>query len=210
MSFYMGGKNDSICPKITGKRAIGQTVNNSGKKILAVGDSITADPKSHAVQLQQLTGIPLERVALINQKTAWMYDQIKTRKLKSEGFTDLVVLGGVNDIQGGKSASDVEENLTLIYQKAKSEGMRVIALTITPFKPYGAWTSAKHDTLMSVNNWIKAGGGGKIDIVVDAYQIIVKPTDAQKVDDTRFGDNPIHFNAAGHAAIAAEEKAKAF
>ncbi len=221
--FPLAAHPADICPAKTGVRVLKQNVSPTGRKILAVGDSLTADTHSHAVQLQQLTGIPMENVAISGQRTHCMYDGhensgttctpdkgIKNRPLKSEGFTDLLILGGVNDIQLGLPSSTIESNLKQIYQKAKDEGLRVIALTITPFKAYGAWTSAKHDTLMTINDWIRSGGEGKIDIVIDAYNIIVDPTDPQQIDHSRFGTNPIHFNPAGHAAIAAEEKAKAF
>lgn len=224
--FSDGMKNDGLCPQKTGKRAIGQITNNSGKKVLALGDSLTADAHSHAVQLKAM-GINLERVAVVGKNTQWMLDQINGMDLKAQGFTDLIILGGANDIPGGTSANIVEEHLRQIYQKAKAANMRVIALTITPFfNYYEQWTPEKQAALEDVNNWIRARGDGNIDIVIDANQIVADPSDKKQILDAyddnfpSYTDNQgrifthhersIHFNAAGHAAIAAEEKAKAF
>jgi lysophospholipase L1-like esterase len=238
-TLYPNGMSDALCPKKTHLSALSQNIPVTGKKILAVGDSLTAGP-SHASKLQELTGIPVfkavdgEAVAVVGQGTQAMFDEIKDKRLKSEGFTDLLIMGGINDIigdtgncLGGHDAAYIEGRLTLIYEKAKSENMRVIALTITPFyNYYGKWCARKQTTLEAINDWIRAGGGGKIDVVIDANKIVADPASNKQLLDDFDGFYPscpghpeyncpthgrsLHFNAAGHAAIAAEEKAKAF
>jgi lysophospholipase L1-like esterase len=221
-SVYPDNTNNSLCPRLTQKRVIVSNPDNANRRILAVGDSLTAAPNSHAIRLGQLTGISVARkvdgvdVAVSGQNTQDMYDEIKDKHLQSQGFTDLLIMGGVNDIASSNLdsitlANTVKTRLSRIYQKAKTEHLRIVALTITPFNNYeNHWTSTKQAALEAVNQWIRSGADGSIDVVIDANQIIADPNDKTKVNHSLYGSNPIHFNAAGHQAIAEEEKRKAF
>lgn len=219
----------STCPRDTGKRAfVAGGGNTSGYKILALGDSITEQSNSHAYQLKAM-GYNVTIVAKSGENTQWMLNQINGIDLKSQGFTDLIILGGANDIPGSTLdentlASNVKSRLTQIYNKAKSAEMRVIALTITPFyNYYGKWSQSNQNALELVNSWIMAGGDHNIDVPIDANTIIADPADKKQILDAYddFYPTPsgatyaaharsIHFNAAGHTAIVNAEKAQAF
>lgn len=82
-------------------------------------------------------------------------------------FTDLVVLAGVNDLAtyGPRHGVDrAQAGLDVIYAAAQARGMRVVALTITPWAdhPTGALMRPQTDAL---NTWIRHHPD--VDVVVE-------------------------------------------
>jgi lysophospholipase L1-like esterase len=67
--------------------------------------------------------------------------------------TDLVVLGGVNDLAAGRGAKEVIEHLAHIYWGAKNGGTRVIGVTVTPWTGHLRGLENFEDTMV-VNHWI--------------------------------------------------------
>lgn len=193
----------------------------NGRKVLALGDSITANSNSYVEKLKAACpGINFSKIAKVGMTPGWMYDQIKDLNLKSAGYTDLTILGGINGI--GRPAKTTEDELTNIYKKAKADGLRVIAINLNPSK--GWWDLASGGPHMTdqtaiaklfqnttiVNQWISSQKGSLIDVVVDEYKILDSNNDyaLDSIYDT--GGDHLHYNALGHAAVAAELSKQAF
>ncbi|MBI4992528.1 MAG: transglycosylase SLT domain-containing protein [Candidatus Magasanikbacteria bacterium] len=177
---------------------------SSPHKILAVGDSITADANSYIDQLQKGCGgkISFEKIAKSGEQTLWMYDQIKDKQnLQSEGFTDLFILGGVNDIASGVNENAIKKRLTNIYNFGKNQQLKVTAITIIPWKTYPTWTPPDQAITENVNSWIKSQQGNLIDEIIDYYSLAVDTNDpgAAKSGWTKDG---LHPSKTGHKALA--------
>ena len=71
---------------------------------------------------------------------------------KTQNYTTVVVLGGVNDIRSDISEETIETNLEYIWQDALSLNMQVYALTIMPFGNSSSWTAARQ------SGWILTHG----------------------------------------------------
>ncbi|MBU1131882.1 hypothetical protein KKC32_01330 [Patescibacteria group bacterium] len=174
----------------------------SGNKILAIGDSITASSCSYAKEMGST------RIAVSSKKTAWMWDQIKEKDLT--GFKYLTILGGVNDIASETSLATTKSNLTKIYQKAHESGLKVIAITMNPWR-YKSWTEAKHQQTLELNDWIRAGGDGNIDKVVDFYNLVKDNNNPPEMRSEFWGNRAqwtlgkdidhLHPNCDGHAIL---------
>jgi lysophospholipase L1-like esterase len=82
-------------------------------------------------------------------------DQIRARFVRDvvDAKADVViVIAGVNDIYQGRMAQAVEEELSAVYQAARSAGIVVVAGSILP---YNSATSDQNAAMAAVNHWIR-------------------------------------------------------
>jgi lysophospholipase L1-like esterase len=84
------------------------------------------------------------------------------------------VFGGVNDLYSdetaGRTFAKISSDLSLIYRGAKSRGVRVIALTVTPWGGFSRYYNPRRAAVTrQLNAWLKEQQQqGLIDVVVDA------------------------------------------
>ena len=214
-----GGKNPAQCPANTKKRvltpgeieqAIGGNVqpvgdiacpNGDGKKIIAVGDSITAANFSYASIIDaSCDNVEIVKMAYPGRSASFVYDQIQNRDFSAEGFTDMIVLAGVNDV------NNAQRGLQRIYQKAHSENLRVVAITLTPWGNYRTWTEQRGQMTHTINNWIRGRANGHLeanDIIVDVYGALGAPGNPDALNPAYTQDH-LHPNQAGHEVIASQ------
>ncbi len=207
-------KDDALCPAKTGKRILekgsvpGQgnlasarvdCPNGNGKKILAVGDSNTESNTSYAdIIAASCANIIVDKRGFTGRSAAFVYDQIKNKNLKREGFTDIIVWAGVNDINNAQSG------LRRIYQKAKANDLRVIAVVVTPWKGYDSWRPALQEKTDETNTWIRQLGGGALDatdVVIDVYNLFEDPNN-QDALNTLYSSDKIHLNKQAQELLA--------
>ncbi len=156
------------------------------RHIVALGDSITAGNYIHFLgELMpkctvDYVGFPGDGARSIYRR---VYDALDKKP------DDLIVLAGVNDIASGRDIESVKDSLNQIYTTAKSKGVRVIAVTVLPWRGYGPPTE-------TLNAWILGGPEG------------VTPVDTSSLGDALgglpsalSGDN-LHPNVAGKKALA--------
>ena len=133
--------------------------NNLARKIAVIGDSITAD-KVYVNELKNLinnNSFGFDVYAVAGKDTKWMYQQF-IDNIKGKGYTDLIILGGINNID---PITGPKNDLTKIYSEAKTDNIRVIALTLTPYEKYP-------NQIKQLNDWIKSKPQG-VSITVDIY-----------------------------------------
>lgn len=172
--------------------------NTAPNKYFALGDSITASGCSYADK------IDADKVALQNMQTSWMYNQIKVLNLK--GYKYLTILGGVNDIASGTNLETTKNNLKSIYKKAHADGLKVVAITLNPWR-YPSWTPTKHQLTLDLNTWIRNKGENNIDIVVDFYNLATDGQNPSAMKQEFWGTNAkdhLHPNCTAHQALANE------
>ena len=109
------------------------------------------------------------------------------------------VLGGINGILWGESAATCEANLQATYTALHNAGMKVVAVTLTPWKASTYWEAAEQVVTDAVNTWI-LNTATNVDYRVDAYTALEDVADTLKAAYDS-GDG-LHPNDAGYAALA--------
>ena len=113
----------------------------------------------------------------------------------------VVILGGINDVLAGVSASTIQSNLQSMYTAAHNNGSKVIAITITPFKNHTSWTSGFQAVVDDVNSWITSASAN-VDYKIDAYSILENPSDTDTLLPTYDNGDHLHLSSAGYSLLA--------
>jgi len=182
--------------------------------VAAVGDSIT-DTRSHGGKYLAYLQKHCPQSHFDNYGVGGnMVNQMRRRFARDvlgpskPHYTHLIVFGGVNDLYSDLTAhrtnERIERDLTKMYKAAHEHGMKVVAITVTPwggFKRYFNIRRQKHT--LELNRWIKAEpDSGNVDFVVDAYPLL-SCGDSEKLCPRYakpFKDG-IHFGAAGQKVL---------
>lgn len=181
---------------------------NSPHQIYSMGDSLTysnSNIASGGVYENKLISLLGSSWAENNkgipgQGTGQMLARFNSDVTSHSDAEYVIVWGGVNDASGNVTASIIEENLQAMYDSASAAGLKVIAVTITPWKGSTYWTIQRQGVVDNVNTWIK-NSARNVDYRVDAYSALVdsENPNALKIEYDS-GDN-IHLNTAGYEAV---------
>ncbi|AOR31385.1 SGNH hydrolase [Streptomyces fodineus] len=123
--------------------------------------------------------------------------------LDRAGVRVLVVLEGINDIKGTPTADDVTayaDAYRTLVARAHARGIRVIGVTLTPFRGFPAYTDAREAVRQRVNAFIRTGG--TFDAIADADATLSDPADPTRLRPGYDPGDHLHFNDAGMAAVA--------
>jgi lysophospholipase L1-like esterase len=102
--------------------------NKNPKKILFLGDSITASDISYANQIKQnLKGLDITIKASVGKKTSWMLQSL-IDLLKTNSYDRIYVYGGINDIFSGVSRNEALSNIQQIVDLGNSKGSDVFVI----------------------------------------------------------------------------------
>jgi lysophospholipase L1-like esterase len=122
-------------------------------------------------------------------------------------YTDVIVFGGVNDLYSdltaGRTVDKIEADLSAMYASARSHGMRVVAVTVTPWGGFHKYYNEhRARTTAALNAWILHEPPREVDAAVDAFHLLScgNPEELCPAYATPFKDG-LHFGAAGHAAL---------
>lgn len=152
------------------------TFAQSPRKVVCLGDSITV---GYSPNFRTPDGQPCTMNARIGRPTSEMVSELRSNII-GQDFTDLIILGGTNDVVAAGSNTRTTDrainNLQTIYTEAKAAGMRVVAVTIPPA---GLWyerfqrPEEEYDRdVQKLNNFVRSA---QVDAVVDAYQLLGDP-----------------------------------
>ncbi|MFF7352592.1 MULTISPECIES: SGNH/GDSL hydrolase family protein [Streptomyces] len=123
--------------------------------------------------------------------------------LDRAGVRVLVVLEGINDIKGTPTADDVTAYAAAyrtLVARAHARGVRVIGVTLTPYRGFSAYTTAREAVRQQVNAFIRTGGA--FDAVADADATLRDPADPTRLLPAYDPGDHLHFNDTGMAAVA--------
>lgn len=129
----------------------------------------------------------------------------KTRK---PSYTHVIVFGGVNDLlhdlDNQRSTDKILADLGGMYQMARSGGMRVIGITLSPWSSMREHNPRRGRATSEINAWLLAQHEAKkIDHAVDAYALLSCGELGRLCKSL---ENPwirdgLHFNADAHAKL---------
>ncbi|MEU6817981.1 GDSL-type esterase/lipase family protein [Streptomyces sp. NPDC046860] len=123
--------------------------------------------------------------------------------LDRAGVRVLVVLEGVNDINGNPAATDAAafaDAYRTLVSRAHARGIRVVGVTLTPYGGYPAHTAAREAVRQRVNDFIRTGGA--FDAVADADAALRDPADPVRLLPRYDPGDHLHFSDEGMRAVA--------
>lgn len=202
-----------------------------------MGDSLSARATSYggyATYLQEsCSGLEIDTYGIGGQNTVQMAKRFKKDIVdKTIGtyreYDDVIVFAGINDIavidndyiKTGHTWSEemvdkrifgIIERLDAMYKEAKESGMRVIAVTITPWGKYKGkvtkygqshWSENSQRAIDSINFWLLSKPEN-VDVVVDAYSVLEDSNTPDTLKKEFTGDR-LHLNKEGNAVLAKE------
>ncbi|MEB2321502.1 MAG: GDSL-type esterase/lipase family protein [Sorangiineae bacterium] len=123
-------------------------------------------------------------------------------------YTHLIVFGGVNDLYSnltaGRTNPRIEEDLDALYRQAHAHGMRVVAITVTPWGGFTRYfTADRSASTVALNRFIvERAHAGAIEHAVDAYPLLSCGDPERLCPELAkpFKDG-LHFGPAGHEVL---------
>jgi lysophospholipase L1-like esterase len=187
--------------------------------VAAIGDSLT-DPKSHGgVYLRDLQRwCPESRFdsygvggQMVNQMRARFARDVlgDPADPSKPRYTHVIVFGGVNDlysdVSAGRTVVGIEGDLGSMYRAARDRGIKVVAMTVTPWGGFHRYYNPSRGAATALlNGWILAQPAAKtVDFAVDAYPLLScgNPEELCEGLAAPFKDG-LHFGPSGHERIA--------
>ncbi|MER6378987.1 SGNH/GDSL hydrolase family protein [Streptomyces sp. NPDC001250] len=123
--------------------------------------------------------------------------------LDRAGVRVLVVLEGINDIKGTPAADDVTlyaDAYRALVVRAHARGIRVVGVTLTPYRGFTAYSDERETVRQRVNAFIRTGGA--FDAVADADAVLRDPADQTRLLPAYDPGDHLHFNDKGMAVVA--------
>lgn len=160
--------------------------------VLAIGDSITAAENNYVDCLQRKTNYKYDKVGYPGQSSTFVKEQFLKMSLST--YNTIIVECGINNVdQPKKVMSDLQDISR--FAKRENRNMKVIVLTLPPYKGYSSWTPQKQNNLEEINKWILSN---KEFVGVDIY------TPLSDKDQSKYSSDKLHPNKKGHEIMALE------
>jgi lysophospholipase L1-like esterase len=192
--------------------------------VAALGDSITDARVGGGGYLKVLREKCPQSVFLNFGKGGDMTNQMRRRfeldirpQVSAQQINTLLVYGGVNDLYSDLTADRknerIEEDLSSIYRQAKASGLKVVAVTVSPWGGFAKyWNPRRGQNTKLLNSWIMGQvANGLIDKAVDSYAPLScgDPEVLCAQYETRSHDG-LHPGAEGHTILGQKLAQEAF
>jgi lysophospholipase L1-like esterase len=167
----------------------------------AVGDSLTAHG-GYVARLRERVG---GAWTIIAEEGAGLWRIVQLARGRMMRFDTIVVLAGVNALHRGYA--DCQAGLIELYRMARAErervgteeGVRVIAVTMTPWRGYSRWSAEADSVRARLRDWQLSGASGLVDATVDAWTLLGDQNGRLR-PEYNAGDG-LHMNMAGQRAL---------
>ena len=163
--------------------------------VALVGDSITVAAGYRQALQAGCPGSRFTTYAEVGRPTPVMLSGFG--EVTAGGHDAVVILGGVNNIADpGGVTSDLQQ----MYAQARQAGMKVVGVTVLPYKGYPSWSAARGQNVRQVDGWIRQQAGSAADAVADGFAAMEDPDnpDALRAGESR---DHLHPNHAGYQRL---------
>ena len=190
--------------KLYVERAINIKNTQYPRRIYAFGNSLTYSSGNgyYEAKLNSLLGSDwvVVNAGIPGNSTSGLVNRVHREIIDHGDAMYCIVWCGVNDLIGNIYANQIISQLQYVYTALHNDSIKVIALTIAPFKGHGAWTTGKQLSLDSINTWIKTSATA-LDDKVDVYALL-EDTPGSDILKTSYdiGDH-LHMTEAGYEAV---------
>ena len=123
-------------------------LNQSPGKVLVIGDSITKDGRYVAL-LKEHCRCEIDSYGFVGYSTTKIRHEFE--KIYLRKYRMVIIQMGVNNIYDPKT---VKLDFEVMINMAHQNEVKVVVLTIPPFRGYPSWTAQKQKNVMEVNNWL--------------------------------------------------------
>ncbi len=124
--------------------------------------------------------------------------------LKIPGVKYCVLFMGVNDI--GASKTDISDDIIREYksitERCHKQGIKVIGVTITPFKGNGYYSELHESIRIKVNKFVLSEDSG-FDACIDMCKVVASENDPDKMSSSYVSvwNDYLHFNHSGYKKV---------
>jgi len=125
------------------------------------------------------------------------------------GATHVIVLEGINDINGGTNATNPRDEVTIeeliaghqqLIDRAHERGLMILGATLTPEGGLRGASPARDAKRVALNSWIRTSGA--YDGVIDFDKVTRDPADSTRFLPAYDSGDHLHPSDAGYAAMA--------
>lgn len=158
-----------LIKKYAKKAAIG----TGGKKLLFIGDSLTAANPSYADLFAEVTKNEYKKIAVVGISTNKMLENLQN-ELNKNTYDFIFILGGYNNnyAYGNDNGDNIDfkldkttKELQEMYSLAKAKGSKVVAITPPSSANNSRYNSYRQEFHDRLNKWImKSNADYKIDL----------------------------------------------
>jgi lysophospholipase L1-like esterase len=175
------------------------------RRVVCIGDSITEGIRAYWNKLWKSLGsaYAVRPVAKGGQTSTQILARFDSQVLRRHPEM-VCILCGVNDLWGAAAGepiqTTVKTNLQTMYSAAKTAGMTVVALTITPCEGHVSHTAAVQTNIDAINAWILADALD-VDYRVDTYTAVEDPANPDALLPAYDDGGHLHLTDAGGDAM---------
>jgi lysophospholipase L1-like esterase len=123
-------------------------------------------------------------------------------------YSHVIVLGGINDVLSASvrqaPIARTQRNLQTMYRLGRTHGLGVIAVTLPPWGKLEGVSDARAEATDALNRWIvERAEQGEVDFAVDIRPALTCGDERELCRaKRRFPSDLVHWNDAGHRAVA--------
>jgi lysophospholipase L1-like esterase len=118
--------------------------------------------------------------------------------LGQSGVKWVIILYGVNDINGGANATTITNAYKTMIADGHKNGMKVYGATLTPFKGHSYYSVAHEQVRQDVNKWIRTPNN--FDGIVDFDKVVQDPNTPEQFL-AKYKNDGLHPNIEGYKAM---------
>ncbi len=185
----------------TTAKLINSVALQSIHQVYFMGNSLTADG-TYPSYIGALLGSFWNSVnkGISGQTTPQMLARFSSDIISHTECEYVVILGGINDIKADSSISSIKINLQAMYTAAHNAGIKVVAITLLPFKGNVNWTAGRQTNLNTINTWITTTAIN-IDYIVNPYTTLENGSTDSLLSVYDSGDH-LHLSTIGYDTLA--------
>ncbi len=195
---------------------IGDSITDTGASTLNANRRWPDDLQRRLLAAPNLGGLSVLNAGVIGNQVSRdstmsgpaAFKRVGTDLLDLSGIRAVIVLEGINDIAGytppRATADEVIDGYRKLVDAVHARGLEVMAVTLTPTAPRGAFPSHTDAQAVAfrnqVSDWIRTSN--EFDAVFDADAALRDPSGADRLDPAYDSGDGLHPNDAGLQAIA--------